>query len=77
MATADTAEEVIELFCNSSWYNRFDREVFYVTTKVRKDVFLKYNNRVIRGGCVYSFEWKDQKGGIWQIIGTSEIKCLL
>ena len=42
MATADTAEEVIELFCNSSWYNRFDREVFYVTTKVRKDLFLKY-----------------------------------
>ena len=53
-------------------YDAYDRvkkvrhDGIFVTTQVRKYIFLNHNNKVTRGGEVYTIQWENMKGGIWR-----------
>ena len=44
----------------------------YVTESARQEIFVKYNNQVLRYQ-FYEFEWKDCGGGVWQITNLNLI----
>lgn len=58
-----TAADLIAYFAIP--HSNYER--IFTTTKVRKDIFLQYDNAVVRGGFVYQFIWHNMKGGIWQV----------
>jgi hypothetical protein len=62
-----TAAEIISLYADP--VTNVGTAYLHVTTKVRKEMFLRYNNKVTRGGRVYEYQWENMKGGIWKIIG--------
>ena len=68
---SDLSDDAIRVVDYLVQYNGFDKnnkisiEGIYATSKVRAELFLLRNNKVIRNGVVYFIHWENMKGGIW------------
>ena len=67
-----TAEEIIAFYADPA--SNVGNTYLHVTTKVRKEMLLRYNNKVTRGGRVYEYQWENMKGGVWKITGLNPVQ---